>query len=1137
MTFEEILDQALTMLQRRGRVTYGTLQRQFALDADALEDLKEALLYAHPQVVDDQGRGLLWTGDVGATPSCSPAAPPPASPRAQPDTLGATPQVPDAERRQLTVLFCDLMDSTALASQLDPEELRELVRAYQQACGEVVQKFEGHIAQYLGDGLLVYFGYPQAHEDDAQRAVRAGLGIVEAVRGLNTKGPARGGVRLAVRIGIHTGLVVVGEVGGRGKQEHLALGETPNLAARLQALAEPDRVVISGATLRLVDGFFVTRELGPQVLKGVPAPVPVFEVTGEGPARSRLDVVAPVELTPLVGREQEVGLLLDRWEQVEEGRGQVVLLTGEPGIGKSRLVQVVKERVAEQPHRRLECRCSPYYTNTPLYPVTDLLPRLFGWSRDETAEGKLEKLEQGLGASGAAPDETLPLLAALLALPAPERYPLPPMSPERQKQRTLEALLGLLHALAARQPVILIVEDLHWVDPTTLEWLALVIEQAPTTRLLVLPTARPTFAAPWPARAHLTALTLSRFTRKQTEAMVDRVTGGTALPTEVLQQIVAKTDGVPLFVEELTKMVLESGLLAERGGRYELTGPLPPLAIPSTLQDSLMARLDRLAAVKEVAQLGAALGREFPYGLIRAVSHLDAAALGQALGRLVEAELLYQRGVPPAATYTFKHALVQEAAYQSLLKSTRQQYHQRIARTMLAQFPAEAETRPEFIAHHYTEAGLATEAIPYWQRAGQRAVERSAHAEAAGHYLKALDGLATLPESPERDGLELGLQVALAYAWAPSKGWAAPQVERAYTRARALCRHAPEGPHLFGALRGLWVYYIQGDHRSARELADQCVALADRAQEPGLLVEAHFARGATANYRGDFVLARRELERSLSLYDREAHRRHAYAFGQDPYVAASLYLVSTLWRLGYPEEALRHSTQAVEYAQQLAHPFSLAYALHTACMLRTYRREWPEVQKAADAALTQAAEHGFSIFMGWAHYFLGIARAHQGQPQQGRDLIERQLLRFRAMGTEIAHGWMLASLAEACLLGHQLEEAAGFVDEALTLVEKNDERFSEAGLHQIKGELLLLGPRRDEEQAEVELHRALEIARRQQAKSLELRAAMNLARLWQQQGKRAEAHALLAPIYGWFTEGFDTADLQEAKALLEEGQS
>jgi class 3 adenylate cyclase len=732
MTFEEILDQAMAMLQRRGRVTYRTLRLQFHLDEEQLEALKEALIDAERLAVDEEGRVLVWAGPPASPPAAS-AAQGAAQDNSLDQTLpvadvpatgpGQVPRLPDAERRQLTVLFCDLVDSTVLASQLDPEELREVVRAYQEACAKVIARYEGHIAQYLGDGLLVYFGYPLAHEDDAQRAVRAGLGMVETLGQLNTRLTQERGVQLAARLGIHTGLVVVGEVGGGARQEQLALGETPNLAARLQSIALPNTLVISAATFQLLGGFFACQPLGIPLLKGVAQPLAVYRVLYESMARSRLDAVGSTGLTPLVGREQEVELLLERWRQVKDGVGQIVLLSGEAGIGKSRLVQVLKEHAATEPQAWLTpCQCSPYYQNTALYPMIDLLERVtLCFEREESPQQKLRKLEGLVVQYGLPLAETVPLLAALLSLPLSADYAPLALSPAQQKQQTLHALLMILLRIAAQQPVLFVMEDLHWVDPSTIELLSLLVDQGPTARILALFSFRPDFTPPWTGRAHLTHVTVHRLPRHEAVEMIRQVAHGKMVPPEVVEQIVAKTDGVPLFVEELTKMVLESGLLQERDERYVLTGPLPPLAIPATLHDSLMARLDRLATVKSLAQLGATLGREFAYDLLQAVAPWDETALQRGLHQLVEAEFLYQRGLPPQATYLFKHALIQEEAYQSLLKSTRQQYHQRIAQALEGQFPDTVATQPELLAHHYTQAELPEQALPYWQRAGQHA--------------------------------------------------------------------------------------------------------------------------------------------------------------------------------------------------------------------------------------------------------------------------------------------------------------------------------------------------------------------------------------------------------------------------------
>jgi TOMM system kinase/cyclase fusion protein len=1140
MTFEELLDQAIDLLQRRGRVTYRTLKRQFQLDDDVLEDLQEELIYGQRLAVDEDGRVLVWTGGVNAPPG-SIASPPPQEERYAASSTpaassSAAPRTSEAERRQLTVLFCDLVDSTILASQLDPEDLREVVRAYQEACAKVIARFEGHIAQYLGDGLLVYFGYPLAHEDDAQRAVRTGLGIVEALGQLNARLVQERGVQLAVRLGIHTGLVVVGEVGGGTRQEQLALGETPNLAARLQGIAAPNTVVISAATLQLLGGFFACQSLGAPLLRGFTQPLEVYQVLYESMARSRLEAAGSTGLTPLVGREQEVALLRERWVQVKDGLGQVVFLCGEAGIGKSRLVQVLKEHVAAEPQAWLTpCQCSPYYQNTALYPMIDLLERVaLRFEREESPPHKLSKLEGFLVQYGLPLAEAVPLFAALLSLPLTADYVPLTLPPEQQKQKLLHALLTILLRIAMQQPLLFVMEDLHWVDPTTLELLSLLVGQGPTARILVLLTFRPDFSPPWTGRSHLTQITLPRLPRHQAAEMTGRVAHRKALPAEVVGQVVAKTDGVPLFVEELTKMVLESGLLQEREDRYELTGPLPPLAIPTTLHDSLMARLDRLATVKGMAQLGATLGREFSYELLQAVAPWDEGTLRRGLQQLVEAEFLYQQGLPPQATYLFKHALIQEAAYQSLLRSMRQQYHQRIAQVLEVRFPDIRETQPELLAHHYTESGLLAQAIPYWQQAGQRALRRSANVEAIEHLTRGLDILKTLPDSAEQAQRELDLQVALGPALMATKGLAAPEVEYAYTRARDLCHQVGETPQLFSVLMGLCMFYRQrGAFQTARQVGEQCLALAQHVNEPAFILEARCALGIPLFYLGELALSRFHLEQGSALYDLQQSRSHAFRYGLDPGVNC-LLVVWPLWLLGYPDQALERSREALTLAQELSHPYSLAYALQSTMRLHRFRREVQVAREQAEALVTLSNQHGFAQWAAGGTMMYGWALTVQGQEGEGMAQMHHGLTAWRAMGIEAGLPYWLAMLAEAYGSTGQVEAGRRVLAEALTLVDTTEERWWEAELHRLEGELLLALSMDNAAQAETCFHQALDIARRQQAKSLELRAAMRLSRLWQQQGKRTEAYQLLAEIYGWFTEGFDTADLQEAKVLLAE---
>jgi class 3 adenylate cyclase/predicted ATPase len=1138
MDFYAVLDQVVALLRSRGRVSYRALKRQFALDDTLLADLTAELRYAHYPIEEDHDQGLVWTGETAPPSEHTPAPPRPETEHApHADRPLAEPRAPEAERRQLTVLFCDLVDSTVLASQLDPEEWREVVRAYQSTCAAVIQRYDGHIAQYLGDGLLVYFGYPQAHEDDAQRAVRAGLGMVEAIRQLNTRLAHERGVSLAVRLGIHTGQVVVGEIGGGARHEQLALGETPNLAARLQGIAAPNTLVISAATSQLLGGFFACQPLGTQLLKGFAQPLEVYQVRYESTARSRLEAAGSTGLTPLVGREAEVALLRERWVQVKDGLGQVVLLSGEAGIGKSRLVQVLTEQVASEPQAWLTpCQCSPYYQNTALYPMIDLLERVaLGFEREESAQRKLNKLEGFLVQYGLPLAETVPLFAALLSLPLAEGYTPLTVSPEQQKQKTLHALLTIVLRIAAQQPVLFVMEDLHWVDPSTLEFLTLLVDQGPTARILALFTCRPDFSPPWSGRSHLTQVTLNRLPRRQAAELTGRVAHGKPLPTEVVEQVVAKTDGVPLFVEELTKMVLESGLLQERAERYDLTGPLPSLAIPTTLHDSLMARLDRLAAVKGLAQLGATLGREFSYALLQAVSLGDEDILQRGLHQLVAAEFLYQRGLPPQATYTFKHALIQDAAYQSLLRSTRQQYHQRIAQVVEARFPEICDTQPELVAQHYTAAGCAEQAVRYWERAGQHASERSAHLEAISHFTTGIELLKTLPETPEHTQQALSLHIALGAALQIAKGTGAPEVEHAYTQAHALCQQVGETPELAPVLLGLWRFYLtRAQLHMARELGETLLRLAQRANDPALAVIAHHALGFTQFCLGALPAARHHLEEAIVRYTPDQRRALVFRIGLDPGVGCRSFDAMTLWLLGYPAQALARLHEALALAQELSHPFSLAFARCWAAIVSQLRRDVPAVHEHAEAAVALSTEQGFTQWAAWGTIFRGWVLAMQGQGEEGMAQVRQGIAAWRATGARLHVPYFCTLLAEvADHLGHT-EDGLQALDEAHTLVEQHEERYWEAEIHRLRGILLLRQTGTQQEEAETWLRRALDVARCQEAKALELRAAMSLSRLWQQQGKQAEARALLAPLYAWFTEGFDTADLQEAMALLNE---
>ena len=1093
-----------------------------------------------------------------------------------PSTQHPTPRTQSAaERRQLTVMFCDLVGSTALSDQLDPEELRTIVQEYQTTCATVIERYEGYIAQYLGDGLLVYFGYPTAHEDDAQRAVKSGLEIIEALQSRARQQAAcsplphgRGSDSLQVRIGIHTGLVVVGEIGGGTRREQLALGDTPNIAARLQGLATPDTVVISETTHRLVQEQFEHAALGAQVLKGIAAPMQVYCVQGEREHRERFDKPSSSRVLPIIGREHELGMLLNRWKQATEGNGQVVLLSGEAGIGKSRLMQVVREHVFNDGALRIEFRCSPYHQNSAWYPIIEHLHRLLHFQREDTPHAKLEKLRQMLSCYRFPQGDTIPLLAALLSLPHPEGFPPLQLTAQRQKQKTQEVLLSWLFEETDRAPVYCVWEDLHRADPSTLDLLQRLIDQISTTRMFLLLTFRPEFVPPWSHRSYLSQITLNRLGRVQVPTMVERITKGKTLPSEVLQQIVDKTDGVPLFVEELTKMVLESGLLQEGQDAYTLTGPLPPLAIPTTLHDSLMARLDRLATVREIAQVAAALGREFSHELLQAVLNIEEERLAYSLQQLVEAELLYRQGQPPHATYLFKHALIRDAAYQSLLKSQRQQIHAQIAEVVEERFAEIVATQPEVVAHHYTEAGLVPQAVLAWQHAGQQALERSAEHEAIAHFTTGLTLLKTLPDTIERATQELTLLVSLGPALMVTKGYAAAEVANVYTQAHALSQRVGDTPALFPALLGLATSaLIRGEFHTAHELGEQLLHLAQREHDSALLVEAHYILGTTLFHLGELDAARQHLEQGIALYDIQQHRFLAFRYGQDPGVFCLCYLTRILWFLGYPDQALQYSHKAVALANELKHPFSSTLAATFAAVIAQLRREEDSTLTEAAAAIALSTEHSFAFYLAMSTMLYGWALTLQGYSDEGIQQLQHGLTAWQATGAELFRPHVLALLAEAYGATARSDEGLRVVADALSTANKGGTRFYEAELHRRQGELLLNAERgtlNDElktssvhrssfrmhrsEEAEACFLKAIEIAQKQHAKSWELRAVMSLVRLRRRHADEhaarstpsaagtalAEAHSMLSETYHWFTEGLETKDLQEARALLAE---
>jgi class 3 adenylate cyclase/predicted ATPase len=1034
----------------------------------------------------------------------------------------------DAERRQLTVMFCDLVGSTALAARLDPEDLREVIAAYHRAVAQVVAGFDGFVAKYMGDGVLIYFGYPRAHEDDAERAVRTGLELVETIGRLDVKS-----AQLQARVGIATGLVVVGDLIGEGSaQEQSVVGETPNLAARLQAFAGPDAVVIAGSTRRLVGDLFEYRDLGAVELKGIAGLMLAWQVLRPSAVASRFEAMHASALSRLVGRNEEIDLLLRRWARAKAGDGQVVLISGEPGLGKSRITAALTERLHAEQHLRLRYFCSPYHQDSALYAFIDQLGRASGFARDDPPIAKLEKLE-ALLARAAPPDEDVAFLIDLLSLPGSERNPLPNLSPQRKKERTLEALIRQLEGLARQQPVVMVFEDAHWIDPTSRELLDLTVERVRSLPVLLIVTFRPEFRPPWSGQPQVSMLALNRLDRHDRTALVEQIAGGKALPDEVIAQIAERTDGVPLFVEELTKSVLESGLLREEADRYVLDRALPPFAIPTSLHDSLLARLDRLASVRHVAQIGAAIGREFSYTLLHAVSRLPEDELQASLARLVASELIFQRGTPPDAVYAFKHALVQDAAHGSLLRSSRQQLHAQIAAALQAHSPEIMDSQPELFAQHYAEAGLIEKSAAYWGKAGRRSAARSAMAEAVAQLQKGLDQLALLPDTPERQRQELQLRSALGAVLQIVKGDAAPESGHAYDRAGELWERLGSPSEFLQVPYGQSRYHMfRGEFDLGLRLAEDLLDLSRQRNDIAGLVLGHQSSGGNLMFAGRFALSRSNLEEVLALYDPISHRSLVHQAGIHPHVNSQAFLAIVLFCLAFPDQALAQSNAAIAEARRLAHPPSLAVSLALGARLLSVVGEYAGLNERADELVAVATEQGLPYWRALGTIFRGCAKVNNGDLIDGMSLLRSGSADYRATGAEAWVPHHIALLSGACEIEGKIEEGLTLLDAALQIVERTGGRWLEAELNRHKGQLLL---RQGHSEAAEELYRkALSVAEEQRAKLWELRAAVSLARLRRDQGRRAQARDVLAPVYGWFTEGFDTPDLKEAKALLHE---
>ena len=1040
-----------------------------------------------------------------------------------------------AERRQLTVMFCDLVGSTAISARLDPEDMREMIAAYHQCCASLIERGGGFVAKYMGDGVLGYFGYPQAHEHDAERAVRAGLAIVEAAPRLQTAA----GVPLHVRAGIATGIVIVGDLLGSGEaQEREVVGSTPNLAARLQGIAEPDCVVIAEGTRKLLGELFELVDLGPQRLKGVAGTTLAFAALRERSEANRFEALHPDGLGALVGREAECELLLRRWAKAKEGEGQVALISGEAGIGKSRLTAEFLERLPGEPHTRLRYFCSPQHIDSALYPIIDHIERAANFAREDDAKTRLDKLEAVLSRSSM-PDKDAALLAQMLSLPNDGRYPVLDLAPHQRRRRTLAALARRIEGIARETPVLMVYEDAHWADPSSLEAIGLLVDKIEALRLLLFVTFRPEFIPPWAGRPNVTALTINRLAPSEVTELIDRVAGNTPLPANIRQDIVERADGIPLFVEEMTKAVLEAE--GESGAaRMVASSPSPTLAVPASLHASLMARLDRLGPAKGVAQIGAAIGREFSHALLVSITGETEPELAASLDQLVQSGLLSREGTPPHAVYLFKHALVQDAAYGTLLRQPRRALHARIAAAIEERFPEVAESHPETLARHCTEAGQIEKAASLWGKAGQRSLGNAAFPEAERQLTRALAQITSLPSASVARREQIKLQVGLSYALMQTKGYGAPETKAAFELARVLIQRAEafgepaEDPlALFSILYGVWVWnFAAFNSQAALDLARHFLALAHEQDAALPLAIGHRMTASSLLVAGDIGKAREHFDRASALYNPDKHRPLVARIGHDLGVMTLCHRGIDLWLLGYPDAARVDLDRALSQAREFQHAATLMYALNYNSIVSAFRGDTANEQ--ADELVALADEKGALFWKASGELIKSWLFVLTGHASEAVTSFSSAIPMFRSTGATIFVPLFLSMRGSAFAQLQQFDQARRCIGEAIALAEASGERWFDAEIHRIAGEIESGSSERKGPNAQRYFEQALDVARARDARSLELRAATSLARLWRDQGRRKEARDLLAPVYDWFTEGFDTRDLKEAKALLQE---
>lgn len=1040
-----------------------------------------------------------------------------------------------AERRQLTVMFCDLVGSTALARRLDPEDLQEIIRRFMDACSQVIDRFNGYIAKYMGDGLLVYFGYPRAHEHDAERAIHAGLAILELVKTSSQGRLSAQDSDIAVRIGIATGQVIVGEIIGQDTaKERSVFGETPNLAARLQSVAAPNQLVVDSATKRLVGLEFEFTDVGGVSLKGFDRPIQVWRVLNTKPTASRFESYRSGRSSSFIGRKHESALLLGRWRDAVGSDGQVVLLCGEAGIGKSRLCRSVRDQLTDEPHQTIRFQCSPYHANTALYPVIHCLQQAAALTTEDDYRTQRQKLVAFASTTGIDDQTTISLLAELLSIPGDAQHPPLNVSSDKRKEMTLEMLVRQLQGVADRCPTLFIVEDAHWIDPTTLDLLTRIIDRIQRMRVLLLITFRPDFKPEWAQYGHVTFLTLNRLPRRQSAELLASMTGGRPLPPEVQQAILAKTDGVPLYIEALTENLLEAGWLVERAASFTLGAPLKELNIPDSLQALLMERIDRLGPVKEIVQIGSAIGREFSYELLQEIVDMTESELKNALHLLNTSDLIFHEGEIPEARFIFKHALIQDAAYRTLPKKTRRTLHTRIAKTLEAKFAERVNTEPELLAYHYEQAGLAGSAADYWRLAAQRDVARSANIEAISHFNRAIHVLKDLPEGSERDQQELTLLIARGAPLLLVKGYASDDIEHNYRRARSLAQTNPGSEEYFLSLWGLWVFHlVRGPLPQARELAEDLLSWATQRQNPELLIRAHESVGSTYSFLGRFDEAKAHLQAAKSLYDPERNASQLLPYTQDPGITARIMLARILWILGELGQVEALLAEAISMARELEHPFTTAFTLATASWVYSTLHDTHQTLRLTEEAIELATKYSFEVPLAWAMSFQGWALAEHGEDKGVERLMEGLSAAQRAKAS-LNHTYTLALLAENHLRNRHIVDGLLAIHQAQELAAAQGELCWQAELLRLKGELLLAQSSQSILEAEQCFSEALVIAQNQHANMLELRAATSLARLWRKLNKQDSARRVLSSVRSKFADHSANPDVIEAQAVLDQ---